>query len=397
MRPNDPHASAEGAEDRPQAPDAVEPEGEPGSPPSGPVPPPKRGLEILHLDELREDDDEFDDDEDDEDDVEDLEDEDEPIFDEDDDGVRSVLITGANGNIGKKLREAWVEVYDLVLIDQKPDPDDPEVVEADLSVLNENWFTQFHGVDTVIHLAANPDADATWEDLEKPNLDALCNVFHAATLAGVERLIFASSNHVMGGYKEFPDMRITEDLPPKPDGPYGGAKLMGERLGRSLAKAYDITFIAVRLGWVQPGENDPDDMPDDWSLRPLALQPRHGPPVRVCCGGRAGRDQLRRGERHVEQRRHAMGHHRRRRAARVFAGGRCVRGGALRPDLALLLRLRLLDELIHRSGCRQRGDFPARAGRGCGTDVGSEEGDHATCRVVEGRAVEAVTLAFVDA
>ncbi len=40
---------------------------------------------------------------------------------------------------------------------------------------------------------------------------------------------------------------------------------MGERLGRGLAMAYDITFIALRLGWVQPGENDPDDMPDDWS------------------------------------------------------------------------------------------------------------------------------------
>ena len=36
----------------------------------------------------------------------------------------SVLITGANGNLGKKLREAWAEAYDLVLIDQNLDPDD---------------------------------------------------------------------------------------------------------------------------------------------------------------------------------------------------------------------------------------------------------------------------------
>lgn len=259
MRPDDPHASAEGAEERLPVPEAAEPEAEPDSAPLDPgtPPPPKRGLDILNLEELREDEDEFDD--------EDVEDEDEPIFDEDDDGVRSVLITGANGNLGKKLREAWAEVYDLVLIDQKADPDDSDVVVADLATLDEGWFAEFHGVDTVIHLAANPDADATWEDLEQSNLDALCNVFHAATLAGVERLIFASSNHVMGGYKEFPDMRITEDLPPKPDGPYGGAKLMGERLGRALAKAYDVTFIALRLGWVQPGENDPADMPDDWS------------------------------------------------------------------------------------------------------------------------------------
>jgi NAD+ dependent glucose-6-phosphate dehydrogenase len=254
MRPDDPDASAEGDNEPPPLPDAAEPV---------PTPPelPKRGLDILNLDELRDEED-FDDEDDDDFDEDD---EDEPIFDEDDDGVRSVLITGANGNIGKKLREAWAEVYDLVLIDKEPDPDDPDVIVADLSELHEEWFTHFHAVDTVIHLAANPDAAATWEDLEKPNIDALCNVFHAATLAGVERLIFASSNHAMGGYKAFPDMTITEDLPPKPDGPYGGAKLMGERLGRSLAKAYDITFIALRIGWVQPGENDPDDMPDDWS------------------------------------------------------------------------------------------------------------------------------------
>jgi len=203
-----------------------------------------------------------------------------PIYDEDEeidedeldeedddleDGPRAVLITGASGNIGRKLRAAWSEIYDLVLIDVNADPDDPEVIGADLSVLDDDWITHFHNVDTVVHLAANPSDSATWEELERPNLDALCNVFHAAALAGVERLIFASSNHAMGGYREIPDMPITVDLPPLPDGPYGAAKLMGERLGQSLARAFDITFIALRIGWVQPGENRVETLPDEWS------------------------------------------------------------------------------------------------------------------------------------
>lgn len=210
-------------------------------------------------------------DEDDDDDLDEFEDEDEDdeFGDEDDleeEGPRTVLITGAAGNLGKKLRAAWVDTYDLVLIDAQVQPDDPEVILADLAELDDEWITHFHGVDTVIHLAANPNEFATWEELLRPNLDALCNVLHAAALAGVERVIFASSNHVMGGYREQGgDAPITPELPPLPDGPYGAGKLMGERLGRSLGRAFDLCFIALRLGWIQAGENRPDTLPDEWA------------------------------------------------------------------------------------------------------------------------------------
>jgi NAD(P)-dependent dehydrogenase (short-subunit alcohol dehydrogenase family) len=216
-------------------------------------PRPFHGLDVLHPDDLDED----------EDDVEGEEEEEAEGDDPED--VRAVLITGASGNIGQKLRAAWADDYDLVLIDKSAAPDDPEVIVADLGELDEGWITHFHGVDTVIHLAANPDEFAPWEELDRPNLDALANVLHAAALAGVERVVFASSNHAMGGYRDLGDMPITVDLPPKPDGPYGATKLVGERLGRSLAKAFDMTFVALRIGWVQPGENRPDTLPDEWA------------------------------------------------------------------------------------------------------------------------------------
>src|SRR5581483_7452735 len=109
------------------------------------------------------------------------------------------------------------------------------------------------------------DDRASWADLIGPNLDAMANVFHAAALAGVERIIFASSNHVMGGYREDGDGPINADMDPRPDGPYGVTKLAGERLGQSLARAFDLTFIALRIGWVQPGPNRHETLPDDWS------------------------------------------------------------------------------------------------------------------------------------
>jgi nucleoside-diphosphate-sugar epimerase len=178
---------------------------------------------------------------------------------------QTVLITGANGNIGRKLREAWAGVYDLILIDKEADPANPAMIAADLSEMEDAWMQKFHGVDTVIHLAANPSEFASWEELEKPNLDALCNVFLAAALAAVDRVIFASSNHAMGDYRDLGDMPITVDLAPRPDGPYGAAKWMGERLGKSCSDAFDMSVIALRIGWVQKGDNRPETLPDDWS------------------------------------------------------------------------------------------------------------------------------------
>jgi nucleoside-diphosphate-sugar epimerase len=180
---------------------------------------------------------------------------------------RTVLITGACGNIGMKLRRAWTDVYDLVLIDKAAVDDDPEVFFADLSVLDDDWITHFHGVDTVVHLAANSDEFAPLDALIGPNLDAMANVFHASALAGVERVIFASSNHVMGEYQQLGEGPITPHMTPLPDGPYAMTKLVGERMGQSLARAFDLTVIALRLGWIQEGKNHPETLPHDWARK----------------------------------------------------------------------------------------------------------------------------------
>ncbi len=216
------------------------------NPEGGPVDePPPPSLHILNQDEIQDD--------------ADLD------VDENDEAPRTVLITGADGNIGRKLREAWADVYDLVLIDRTARPGDDEMIVADLAHWDESWVAHFDDVDTVVHLAGNPDDGAPWDALVGPNLDALANVFHASAFGGVERVIFASSNHAMGGYRDLGDMPITVDLPPRPDGPYGGTKLVGERLGKSLASAFDLSFVAVRIGWVQRGENRPETLPDEWS------------------------------------------------------------------------------------------------------------------------------------
>lgn len=189
--------------------------------------------------------------------------------------TKTILITGATGNLGSKLRQHLQGRYPLRLLDLQT-KGDPQVLSADLSQWDSPWVQAFHGVHTVVHLAADPGATQPWEKLIAPNLDALIMVFHAAALAGVTRLVYASSNHAMGGYKDVPSVaKITTDLPPLPsthydrDGvalnstAYGAAKLFGERLGKCYADIYGLSVIALRIGWVWHGENRPDMLPTD--------------------------------------------------------------------------------------------------------------------------------------
>ncbi|MBI2194365.1 MAG: NAD(P)-dependent oxidoreductase [Planctomycetes bacterium] len=190
-----------------------------------------------------------------------------------------VLITGAAGNVGGKVRRHLEGRYRLRLLDRDA-RGDPEVVRADLSAWDESWVQLFQGVDAVVHLAADPVATRTWSELVGPNMDAVFNVLLAAVRGGVKRVIYASSNHAMGGYREIHEpAKITTDLPPLPgthyvvkeevrnSTPYGSAKLMGERVGKCFAEACGLSFIAVRIGWVLGGENRASDIPadrDDW-------------------------------------------------------------------------------------------------------------------------------------
>ena len=71
--------------------------------------------------------------------------------------------------------------------------------QSDLSNIDE-LVKAFQGMDTIIHLAGDPNADATWESLRKNNIEGTYNVFEAAKQSGVRRIIYASSIHVSFGY-----------------------------------------------------------------------------------------------------------------------------------------------------------------------------------------------------
>lgn len=188
--------------------------------------------------------------------------------------VKTVLITGAAGNLGAKLRRHLEGRYELRLLDINPQGD-TAIVPADLGRWEPAWVEQFRGADAVVHLAADPTAHQTWPNLVGPNVDAVVNVFLAAAAGGVRRVVFASSNHVMGGYQHDPTPLLTPDLPPRPGAhyasgghqrdstAYGSAKLFGERVGKCFAEAHGLSAVAVRIGWTRIGDNRAEEVPPE--------------------------------------------------------------------------------------------------------------------------------------
>src|SRR5262249_62126685 len=119
---------------------------------------------------------------------------------------------------------------------------------------DKGWVDQFQGVDAVVHLAANATAQQPWADVLGPNIDAVIHMFQASVLGRVRRVVYVSSNHVMGGYQDaMNSVRLTPELAPRPgaryvvDGeernstPYGAAKLFGERLGKCTAEIHGLS------------------------------------------------------------------------------------------------------------------------------------------------------------
>jgi UDP-glucose 4-epimerase len=168
----------------------------------------------------------------------------------------TVLITGACGNIGTKLRRHFAAMdWNLRLLDADPHGD-PAVVAADLAVWDDRWVSQFDRVDAVIHLAADGNSAASWARVRDLNLDLPLNVYEAAARQGAKRLVFASSNWVMAGHR-FEPGTLTTDLDPAPVNPYGASKLFGERLGRSYHDRWGLSVICFRIGYLQAGDNTP--------------------------------------------------------------------------------------------------------------------------------------------
>jgi uronate dehydrogenase len=182
--------------------------------------------------------------------------------------MERVLITGASGGVGGRLRRLLRPHYPkLLLSDLKAPPDlqpGEEFVAADLA--DPGAVEKIcAGVDGIVHLGG-VSAEGDWDSILRVNIIGMRNLYEAARTQGVKRVIFASSNHAVGMYPR--RRRIGADVTVRPDSRYGVSKAFGEAMGALYADKHGIGVFCIRIGnvdevpidkrrlsiWVHPGD-----------------------------------------------------------------------------------------------------------------------------------------------
>jgi uronate dehydrogenase len=160
-----------------------------------------------------------------------------------------ILITGAAGRLGRAsrlpLRESGhkLRITDLPGTALDPHPDE----EALSGNLCEQPILQqaLDGIDVVVHWAATSNEQAFPLILEN-NHRMLFELYEAARLQGVRRIVYASSNHAFGLHDTGARLRL--DSPYRADCFYGLSKVWGEELGRMYWTKHGIETVALRIG-----------------------------------------------------------------------------------------------------------------------------------------------------
>ena len=168
---------------------------------------------------------------------------------------KRVLITGAAGRIGAAMKSGLRERYDLRLMYHRTVPDPAAGDDVFIAAITDLGKLEqiVEGVDAIVHMAGNPNVDATWEEVLNANIEGTYCLYEAARRKGVRRVVFASTNHVTGFYEQ-EGIDTTPDMPERPDSYYGVSKAFGEDLGRYYVDQFGLEVICLRIGSFQPDE-----------------------------------------------------------------------------------------------------------------------------------------------
>ena len=184
-----------------------------------------------------------------------------------------VLMTGTYGRCGTAIIDHLHDraEYDFTYYNRSDRPDDHPYGGYDTVVGNVTDAAKLEeataGQDAMIHLAAYPYTDGTWEQIFEPNIVGMYNALEAARKNEIESFVFGSTNHVMGMYEienapeiYSPDSELVIDHtdPVRPDSYYGASKSFGEDLGRYYVEnhEYPKRFYSLRICSVRSAEYD---------------------------------------------------------------------------------------------------------------------------------------------
>jgi NAD+ dependent glucose-6-phosphate dehydrogenase len=170
-----------------------------------------------------------------------------------------VLLTGAGGAVGAAILETLEDAYEWKLMFHSPPAEEPdhEYLVGDVSSEGD-VAAAMDGVGAVIHLAGDPRPEAPWDSVLENNIDGTQKMYEAAVDEGVEKFVFASSNHAVGSFEtdeRTPEMYRPDDQYrldgtelPRPGNLYGVSKATGEVLGRYYHDQYGLSVCNIRIG-----------------------------------------------------------------------------------------------------------------------------------------------------
>jgi uronate dehydrogenase len=164
--------------------------------------------------------------------------------------MKTILVTGAAGDVGTHLRRELAGRYRIRASDRRPLKKiaGETFLRADISRMKDALRIT-RGVDAVVHLGGY-SVEGAWPAILRANVVGCYNVFEAARRNGVKRIVFPSSNHAVGFYRR--DETIDHRVYPKPDSRYGVSKVFGEALGSLYADKYGMEVFCIRIGNVHP-------------------------------------------------------------------------------------------------------------------------------------------------
>jgi uronate dehydrogenase len=180
-------------------------------------------------------------------------------------GASIVLVTGSAGRIGRAVvAELQARGKTVRGFDRVATPGLADCIVGDLTdVVSVQRAVE--GVDTVIHLAATPDDDDFLTQLAPNNLIGVYHVLESARLAGVRRLVLASSGQVVWWQRQNGPWPIKTDDAPTPRGWYAAAKVFLEAAGRMCAESHGMSVIIARLGWCPRSREHAEELASlDW-------------------------------------------------------------------------------------------------------------------------------------
>lgn len=177
---------------------------------------------------------------------------------------KKILVTGMSGVIGGAVRKRLDSHHELTALNRSAVAG-VRCFQADIADLTAIQ-PAFQGQDVVVHLAADTKAGDGWGNILDSIILGSYNVYEASRVAGVRRVIYASSGAVVlnyekeepykalveGRYEQAPPswLMLTEESSLRPANIYGCAKVWGEALGRHYSDLHGLSVIILRIGVV---------------------------------------------------------------------------------------------------------------------------------------------------